>query len=254
MPTEREEETNFDLFDDTEADNTAEDEDVEDAPAETTKKGSKEEETEEESTDETDEESDEAESSDEADEDDETSGQEKMIPESRFKAAIKDVQDKLDAALQETAKLKATPVPDRESDPDGYERHLRLEMSKSLMREFKPDYVEVIKHYQEMAKVNPSLNQMVADHELPAKFAYDLAKRDMEIRELTEARNSDEWKEFQEFKKNKGKKTVADELAEPTNKAPKLPKNLNRATGVNQKARALSDDDYLFGDNPLDRA
>lgn len=176
---------------------------------------------------------------------------EKMIPESRLKAAIKDVQDKLDAALQENAKYKATPTPDREADPDGYEQHLRLEMSKALMREFKEDYVEVITHYQEMAKASPHLNDMVAKHELPAKLAYDIAKRDLEIRELTEARKSEEWKEFQEFKKNKGKSNVAEALALPASKAVKLPKNLNSATSAKPKADSQSDDDYLFGDSPL---
>ena len=241
----KEVETEFDPFEEETV--TVEEEN---APAETeeqkeeTSDDESEEETEEESTDETEEEAD---PSGEA----ETATNEKMIPESRFKAALKDIQEKLDSALQENAKYKAVPAPDRNTDPDGYEKHLRLEMSKSLMREFKPDYEDVIKHYQEMAKVNPSLNQMVADAELPAKFAYDLAKRDMEIRELTEDRNSDEWKEFQEFKKNKGKKSVAEELASPTNTAAKLPKNLNRATASKPKANSSSDEDYLFGDSPL---
>lgn len=232
-----EEETNFDPFDET-ADTTVEEVEEEVEETEEDPKG------------ETEESDDEDESTDESEEEEEGAS-EKMIPESRFKAAIKDVQDKLDAALQENAKYKTTPTPDRDSDPDGYEKHLRLEMSKTLMREFKEDYVEVITHYQEMAKVNPHLNDMVAAHELPAKLAYDLAKRDMEIRELTEARNSNEWKEFQEFKKNKGKATVADDLASPTSKAVKLPKNLNRATAAKPRADNQSDEDYLFGDSPL---
>lgn len=242
------EETNFDPFE--EEVETHE----EDITVETEGEETEDENGEEESTDETDEESDETESTDEdeeGNEEEEGSSEEKMIPESRFKAAIKDVQDKLEAALQENAKYKQVQAPDRDEDPEGYEAHLRLEMSKTLMREFKPDYVEVITHYQEMAKVNPHLNEMVAKHELPAKLAYDLAKRDMEIREMTEARNSDEWKEFQEFKKNKGKKTVADTLADPTSKAAKLPKNLNRATAAKPKANSQSDEDYLFGDSAL---
>lgn len=238
------EETNFDPFEE-ETETHEEDTTVEPEKEEVEKQDGENEETSDESEGETDEESDETESTDE--EADETS--EKMIPESRFKAAIKDVQDKLDAALQENAKFKAVEAPDRDTDPDGYEAHLRLEMSKTLMREFKPDYVEVITHYQEMAKVNPHLNEMVAKHELPAKLAYDLAKRDMEIREMTDARNSDEWKEFQEFKKNKGKKSVAESLAEPTNKAStKLPKNTNRATASTPRAENQTDEDYLFGD------
>lgn len=187
MSTEREVETNFDPF---EVETTTQEEE---APAETeeVEEQSDEEEGEEESTDEA-----ETEEEPTGETEDKTNSKEKMIPESRFKAALKDVQEKMESVLQENAKLKATPAPDRENDPDGYEKHLRLEMSKSLMREFKPDYVEVITHFQEMAKLDPTLNQRVADHELPAKFAYDIAKKDMEIRELIKARNSDEWKEF----------------------------------------------------------
>jgi hypothetical protein len=249
--TMADEETNFDPFEVEETTNE-EDTEVETDLEETETNDEAEGETEDESTDEADDESEDVESTDETEED-ETSTNEKMIPESRFKAAIKDLQSKLDATLQENAKYKATPAPDRDADPEGYEAHLRLETSKTLMREFKEDYVEVITHFQEMAKINPQLNEIVAKHELPAKLAYDLAKRDLEIRELTEARNSDEWKEFQEFKKNKGKSTVADDLASPTNKAAKLPRNLNRATSSKPKTVSPSDDDYLFADSPLDR-
>lgn len=184
------------------------------------------------------------------DEPEEEEPKEKVIPESRFKAAIKNLQDQLDGALQENANLKAqsNPPPNRDEDPEGHEAHIRLEMSKSLMMEFKEDYVEVIKHYQEMAKTNPQLNEMVAKAELPAKLAYDLAKRDMEIREVVEARNSDEWKEFQEFKKNKGKKDVANELAKTSNTALNLPKNTNRATESIPKNVSPDEEEYLFGD------
>lgn len=243
MSTEREVETNFDPF---EVETTTQEEE---APAETeeVEEQSDEEEGEEESTDEA-----ETEEEPTGETEDKTNSKEKMIPESRFKAALKDVQEKMESVLQENAKLKATPAPDRENDPDGYEKHLRLEMSKSLMREFKPDYVEVITHFQEMAKLDPTLNQRVADHELPAKFAYDIAKKDMEIRELIKARDSDEWKEFQEFKKNKGKATIADDLVSQ-NPALKLPKNLNRATASKKLGNRIhsDDEDYLFGDRKI---
>ena len=224
-------EENFDPFE--EESTTHEEEDTTVEPEEEEVETNEDEETTDESTDETEEETtDEEESSDdetEVEDKDETS-EEKQIPESRFKAAIKDVQDKLDEALQENAQLKAVEAPDRNEDPEGYEAHLRLEMSKQLMSEFKDDYQEKMLHFREMAKNSPHLNNVVAIHELPAKLAYDLATRDLEIREMTEARQSDEWKEFQEFKKNKGKAkkeetTIADELGKPTSKA-KLPKNI----------------------------
>lgn len=230
------EETEFDPFEEEESTVVNEDEETEQEEPDDTPEDEEQETTDEESEDEPEETKD-----------------EKMIPEGRFKAALKDVQDKLDEALKKNAEYEAQSinVPDREDDPEGYEQHLRLEVSKKFMMDFKDDYVEVIKHYQEMAKVSPHLNDLVAKDEMPAKLAYDLAKRDMEIRELSEARNSDEWKEFQEFKKSKGKQTtVADDLATPSNKA-KLPKNLNRATASTPKSNDTSDEDYLWGDSSL---
>lgn len=236
-----EEETNFDPFED---DDIQEEEETTPEP--------KEEPEEEEPKEDEEEPSDEEEEPKEENEEDDS--KEKMVPESRLKAAIKDLKTQLDDALQENAKLTAKPAPDRATDPDGYERHLRLEMSRDLMRKFNDDYDEVIKHYQEMAEINPTLNELVEKNELPAKFAYDLAKRDMEIRELSEVKGSDDWKEFQEWKKNKTskKETVADSLA--SDMAKPLPKNLNRATSAKPKAGSSSDDDYLFGDAPIDNA
>lgn len=181
---------------------------------------------------------------------------EKMIPESRFKAALKDVNEKLSKAEQRLAELSAAPAPDRQNDPEGYDRHVRIETSKAIMAETHDDYDEKIAHFQEMAQANPTLNDLVGNHALPAKFAYDLAKRDMEINELSNARNSDEWKQFQEWKKNKGaavetapqKTEAAKQLSMPkaANVAAKVP-NLNRnATAVNVSKQASEEDEDLF--------
>ena len=59
---------------------------------------------------------------------------EKMIPESRFKAALKDVTEERDALRAENAKFKAAPIPDMTTDPEGYIQHVRLETSKRIMR------------------------------------------------------------------------------------------------------------------------
>lgn len=187
-----------------------------------------------------------------AQENDKSSKPEKMIPESRFKAALKDATDRLNNATAELAKLKATPAPDRDSDPEGYERHVRLEVSRDMMRQSKPDYEEVIQHYVEMAKVNPHLNDQVASHAMPAMFAYDLAKEDMRISELREIASSEDYKEFLEWKSAKAKN--ADVAPAETNKvvkqlsdgAPRVP-NLNRATSVSRTStKTMSDDEELF--------
>lgn len=181
---------------------------------------------------------------------------EKMIPEHRFKAALKDVTEKLQEAQQKIAAMEAKPAPDRASDPDGYDRYMRIETSKAIMRDAFPDYDEKIIHFQEMAKVNPVLNDVVANHQAPAKMAYDLAKRDLEIQELSKTKDSDEWKEFQEWKSKQKKEATsgsADTAAQlkAGNKAvevaAKVP-NLNRtATSVSSKEKPSSnEDDDLF--------
>jgi hypothetical protein len=192
----------------------------------------------------------------------ETEHSEKMIPEHRFKAAIKDVTDKLNAATAENVRLSAQPAPDRNVDPDGYDLHVRMETSKSIMADAYDDYDEVIAHYQEMEKANPIISQVVTAHPAPAKHAYDLAKKDMEIRELSSLKDSDDWKEFQEFKKMKANKAdgAAEAAAKATKEAiandtkqkqdeakviPKVP-NLNRATDVSTKQVVQDEDDELF--------
>lgn len=173
----------------------------------------------------------------------------KLIPEHRFKAALKQVTDKLDAATQELATLKATPIPDKATDPEGYAYHVRMEASKEVMRETKTDYDEVIAHFVGMGKINPMLFQAVADHPIPAKYAYDIAKKDLEIKELQSLKGSDEWKEFQEFKKNKEKVVEIDAKdkvsQQVTNSLGKVP-NLNRATDVSRGSSVPQSDDELF--------
>lgn len=178
---------------------------------------------------------------------------EKMIPESRLKAAINDVNSKLEKVTQENAELRARfvpaeEVPDAQSQPDEYAAHIRLKTSRSIMASTHEDYEDKIAHYQEMAKVNPALNEMVRNHEMPAKLAYDLATRDLEIKELSKLKDDPEYKEFKEWKKQRA--TTKATGTETLSLAQKLPKNLNRATSVNRTRinRQEDEDDYLWND------
>lgn len=181
----------------------------------------------------------------------------KPIPVHRFKAALKKVTDELEATKQQLADKTKVPVPDREKEPEAYEMHVRFEASQSIMRETKPDYQKVIDHYAVLEQSNPLLSQAVAKHPIPAKLAYDIAKRDLDIKEAMEVRESDDWKEFQEFKKNKGKPPAP---ATPENASVgaklgggqvKVP-NLNRATNTApKKADLANEDDELFKDTIL---
>lgn len=178
---------------------------------------------------------------------------EKMIPESRFKAAIKDVSDKLEKAQSELNQMKATPPPDPVADPEGHNLHLRVEISKQAMMDAYPDYAAKIAHFQALAKDSPHLNDAVAASKNPAKLAYDIAAKDMEIAELMELKGSDTWKKFQEFSKTQAAEA---KKAEEVQKkpvlalAPKVP-NLNRSPDVSRSKEKSGDDD-LFADSKLD--
>lgn len=175
---------------------------------------------------------------------------EKLIPESRFKAALKDATDKLEAsngqleaANAELAKLRQVPVPDKTEDPEGYDLHIRMEASKAAMRSTHKDYDEVIKHYAELAKVNPYLNEAVARHPVPAQYAYQIAQEDLRMKKLGEMEESEDYKEFLEWKKTKPEGESVDEKL--TSGAKKVP-NLNRATNVADASGKSEDDDELF--------
>lgn len=179
---------------------------------------------------------------------------EKMIPESRFKAALKDASDKLEAAKRELDTFKAQPVPDKDRDPEGYDLHIRMEASKAAMRATHTDYQDVIEHYKEMADANPYLNEAVAKHPVPAQYAYQIAKEDMRIKKLSDLETSDEWKQFQAWKtqqeaagdnsaqKSSSNNKVGKQLADGGVKVP----NLNRATSVSRSAQRSEEDDELF--------
>lgn len=183
----------------------------------------------------------------------------KMIPEHRFKAALKKVTDELE---EKTSKLKEyeTPkvnVPDKDVDPEGHDLHVRMEASKQVMMEMRPDYQEVINHYATMAEGNELLNQAVSKHPLPAKLAYDIAKRDLEIKEALTLKDSPEYKEFQEWKKTKKASDPANKQEEVTlnktiSRGLNVVPNLNRSTNaspnrnVRQNSSQSSSDDELF--------
>lgn len=183
----------------------------------------------------------------------------KMIPEHRFKAALKSVTDQLEEQtnkLKEYEKPAEVQVPDKDVDPEGHDLHIRMEASKSVMMEMKPDYQEVINHYATMAADNDLLNQAVAKNPLPAKLAYDIAKKDLEIKEALKLKDSDEFKEFQEWKKAKtavdATKTQEEQkLGNKINRGLKAVPNLNRTTNAspNRNVRSASNgdnDDDLF--------
>lgn len=180
----------------------------------------------------------------------------KFIPEHRFKAALKKVTEERDAAMGKVAeyeKPEPIPVPDKDADPEGHALHIRMEASKQVMMDLRPDYQEKIDHFATMAESNPLLNQAVAGHPIPAKLAYDIAAKDLEIKEALALKESDDWKEYQEFKKTKVANTPAtpdEKLGKTVAKGLNSVPNLNRSTNAspNRNVRKIS---AAGGDDPL---
>ncbi len=183
----------------------------------------------------------------------------KFIPEHRFKAALKKVTEERDAAQSKIAEYeKPQPVeaPDKETDPEGHALHMRMEQSQAVMRDLVPDYQEKIDHFAKMAESNPLLNQAVAAHAIPAKLAYDIAAKDMEIKEALNIKGSEDWKQFQEWKKTQKNQPPADAQTELNEKVTRglgrsVP-NLNRSTNaspnrnIRRNSNAGDTDDDLF--------
>lgn len=171
----------------------------------------------------------------------------KLIPEHRFKAALKSASERAEKAERELAernKPAPVPVPDKVTDPIGHAQHIRMEASVEMMREMMPDYQDVIDHYATLAADNPLLDQAVDSAKLPAKLAYDIAKEDLRLKELRKLADSDELKEFREWKKTKSATPPADEsLNKKVATGLRAVPNLNRSTNAspNRNVRKASD-------------
>lgn len=245
---------NHDVFSD-ETEETAETEETSQEETEETETDAEEAEDEGAETEETEQQGDDDAETPAANEDEGEKPSGKMIPEHRFKAALKDVTDKLTAAETELAERRAKEAPaapDHKTDPEGYERHMRIQSSKEIVSDMFPDYDEKIEHFQAMAKENPHLNVIVGNAKNPAKMAYDLAKEHLEISELREISTSGELKEFRAWKKSQaaaGAKAPKEaEKAKPRalDLASRVP-NLNRNAPSLAKAKSnTSEDDDLF--------
>jgi len=95
------------------------------------------------------------------------------------------------------------PVPDPIEDPEGYAKHLqdnnaksaldtRIELSREIMVETDPDYVELEQEFMGMVVdsegvvIDTSLLQQFQQDKFPARFARDHAKAQRELKKLTD--------------------------------------------------------------------
>lgn len=189
----------------------------------------------------------------------ETKGEESEPPaekdESEAKIPVKAQQDErrkrqaaekkaaeLEAELAELKKQKTNPIkePDPVEDPEGAHNSLkglilqeRINLSREMLIDSKPDYLELEKVFVELAKQNPSLVQQMNESPNPAKFAYTKAKEHTEYQDFLKTKDSEDYKAFLESKKKAESEKELEETPEEKRKksAVKVPDLVNATSG-----------------------
>jgi hypothetical protein len=100
--------------------------------------------------------------------------------------------------------------------------HERVNMSREIMMEQKPDYEEKVKVFLKMAEENPEILNQYRKAQNPAKFAYEKGKKQVEFEEFESTKNSEEYKEFLKFKEERSKEPKADDKKATAMSLPKL--------------------------------
>lgn len=171
---------------------------------------------------------------------------EKLIPEHRMKAALRSASEKIDALRDENRRLKG-----EEPDADLSEVLLnqRINMSREIMIETKPDYEEMENVFAELAKEDESLISKMRNAQNPAKFAYKMAKEHLEVQDLRKTKESDDWKSFQKWKEEQAKKPQdnVESIQEKRKKAALSVPDLTKATAVKPKDDDEDEDNVFRG-------
>lgn len=163
-------------------------------------------------------------------------------------AALKSERQKRQAAeseLNELRKKLGQAEPESEVSEDIFKD--RTETTRALMVEFKPDYEAMEEIFLGLADNDKSLKVKLRNSSNPAKFAYETAKAHVEYEAFKENIKSDEWKEFQEFKKSKKKPPEDPPEVKRKKTALSLP-NINKATSVasNSEQESIGTLDDMF--------
>lgn len=150
--------------------------------------------------------------------------------ESWTKTAVLDERRKrqeLEAKLAkyEEEKVEKIKRPDVLEDQEGAFQHTesafenklfqeRINLTRELMMEAKPDYSEMAALFLEMVKENPSLESEIRNSSNPAKFAYNKAKEKVEYNEFQKTKETPEYKQFLEAKKSGKLNALVEETPE----------------------------------------
>jgi hypothetical protein len=165
------------------------------------------------------------------------------------KKALIDERRKRQALEAEVAELKKG-KPEEEVEPDLGTSLLRerINLSRELMLETKPDYEEMETVFLDMAKENPSLVTEMNKSPNPAKFAYTKAKEHTEYQVFQKSKDSPEYKEFLDWKKSQGEKPKEeDKRKKSAVKVPDLTKAAAKGSNSEEVEPKPSLEDALEG-------
>lgn len=163
-------------------------------------------------------------------------------------AALKSERQKRQAAERERDELKQRLSGDKE-EPELSEIifNERTNMSREIMLELKDDYEDMESLFIELAKEDNSLIEKMKKSPNPAKYAYNAAKEHLEIEELRKTKESEDWKAFQEWKKEQSKKPPEETPQTRRNKAALSVPDLTKATAAKPKDGDKEDDNVFRG-------
>ncbi len=119
----------------------------------------------------------------------------------------------------------------------------RITASREIIVDFKEDYEDMENIFMDLNDDDPYLGVKMRNSKNPAKFVYDTAKKHLKSQEVTKTLDSDEWKEFQEFKNGGKKSKQVDETPQQKRKKAALSTpNINKAASAKSSPSDNTDD------------
>ena len=120
----------------------------------------------------------------------------------------------------------------------------RIIASREIIMDFKEDYEEKEQIFMDLNDDDPYLGVKMRNSKNPAKFVYDTAKKHLKTQEVSKVTESDDWKEFQEWKKGgKKSKQVGETPQQKRKKSALSTPNINKAASTKTSSSDYSSED-----------
>ncbi len=146
-------------------------------------------------------------------------------------------QQKLDEAYKKLAEYEGSDLTEDQikfkEDTDKI-----ITASREIIKDFKDDYDEMEEIFIDLNDEDPYLGVKMRESKNPAKFVYDTAKKHLKTQEVGKITQSDDWKEFQEWKKSGKAKAES-----PTTKIKKAALGTPKLKQTSASKKTSDDDD-----------